>query len=182
MECLHLSRAKQVKWQCYLVPFLQHKQKMSYSTARWDWKQHLEQQCQGGKVFWQLMKMCYSQRLPFPQLQTASSSWNVWITSPFPLCSISGRVMEMWAFEQAELIYLRLLCFSQCLHPLWTSALCFIALLIESNAECLVTSSLSSTVRLQHYFSFLTGQLCQGKPESTTAGCAGEAGNCRWSR
>lgn len=86
--------------------------------------EHLEQKCQVGKLFWQLMKMCYSQRPPFPKLQAASSSWSVWITSSFPLCSISGRVMEMWTFGQAELIYLQLLCFSPV--PASPQNICFV--------------------------------------------------------
>lgn len=65
------------------------------------------------------MKMCYSQRSPFLQLQAASSSWSVWITSPLP-----GRVMEMWTFEQAELIYLHLLCFSPV--PAYPQNICFV--------------------------------------------------------
>lgn len=118
------------------------------------------------------MKICYSQRPSFPQLQAASSSWSVWIASPFPLCSISGRVMEMWTFEQAELIYLLLLCFSPV--PASTQNICFVFYSSFNWEWCWMLSNwllLSSTVRLQHYF--LSGQFCQGKPESTT-----EASNC----
>lgn len=104
--------------------------------------EHLEQQCQVGNLFWQLMKMCYSQRPPYPQLWVASTSWTVWTTSPLPPCSVSGGVTERWTLGLAELIYLHLLCFSPM--PASPQNICFmfyIAALIGSNAECSVTGS-----------------------------------------
>lgn len=105
---------------------------LSYSTSRkqelWHSQvglktEHLEQQCQVGNLFWQLMKMRYSQRPPFSPLQAASTSWTVWTTSPLPPCSVFGGVTESWTLGPAELIYLHLFCSSPV--PASSQNICF---------------------------------------------------------
>lgn len=142
-EHLHLSRAKQGKWQWCFASFLQQKQKIRVTAQPGGTEDRaLGAAVSSGNLFWQLMKMCYSQRPPYPKLWVASTSWTVWTTSPLPPCSVSGGVTERWTLGLAELIYLHLLCFSPM--PASPQNICFmfyIAALIGSNAECSVTGS-----------------------------------------